>query len=86
MKQQGSLHIIVMIAVVLIGVICFAGWRVYNTQKTNDVTTSTTQQPPVDNSVNSAKDVADLESQVDATNIDNDLDGSSLDNDLSNLQ
>lgn len=86
MKQQGLSHIIVIVAIVMVGVIGFAGWRVYDARQNSEPTTAITQPTPVDNTVQSSQDVAELEAEVDSTNLDTDLDSSELDASLNDIQ
>ena len=77
-RQQGFTIVEVILVIVVVGVLAFAGWRFLDArhaaQQTAD--TSTTEQVP---EVNDTEDLDEAESYLQETDIDAELDTSELD-------
>ena len=87
--QQGFSHVIILVAVVMVAIIGFAGWRVYDASKSenNNTASNTIQKTEVqDASIETVADVTAAEQELNAINIDTELDTTALDADIKELQ
>ena len=83
-NQKGFSAAHLLIGLVVVGLIGFAGWRVYDSQNsTNDQPASVVQEEDSVPQVNSASDLNEMESYLNSQDIDKDLDTSELDEALS---
>lgn len=84
-SQSGFAHVLVVVlAVLVLGVAGFAGWRVYDANKTSDVakkpsSSSTVPAQTVEQTVQEA------EQELSSVSLDQELDTSGIDADLSDL-
>jgi predicted negative regulator of RcsB-dependent stress response len=86
-KQGGFSHILLVVLIIGIFVaVGFVGWRVFDAQQAEAPTQQSTTTTTVDEPVESAADVSELEGDLDAMPIEEDLDSSALDQDVSDLQ
>lgn len=88
-SQKGFSYIIVIIALAVVSFVGFAGWRVYDSNKSQDntVSNSTTQAAQSQSAgLESAADVAAAEEELKAIDIDNELNTAELEANLSELQ
>lgn len=85
-NNKGVSHIIVLVAVIVIAAVGFAGWRVYTSEQDNSNETTTVQQPENNDELQNAEDVQALEEDLNATDLEAELDTSDLDADLDELQ
>jgi hypothetical protein len=86
LNQKGSSHIVVALAVVVIAVVAFAGYRVLqnnNADTTSDTTVSTHAAAP--NTLNSTNDVRKADRSLDDQSIDGQVNPNKLDDDLNSL-
>jgi len=82
--QRGSGHLVLIAAVLIIGMIGFAGWRVYDANRsvTPAATATTSAAAAVPATLKSTADLDAASKAVSQTNVDNDLNTSSLDGDM----
>lgn len=84
-KQSGIGHIVIIALVaVVLGVVGFAGWRVYYaSQNASESAAQSTEN--VVTQPTAVEEVTAVEQEVDAINVDSELDSSVLDSDLGDL-
>lgn len=76
--QRGASHILLIGAILVLGVVGFAGYRVMNADKNKDTAS-------VPAKIESKKDVEQAKKSLDSDNLDSDLSTSDLDNDLNDV-
>jgi len=83
-KQNGFSAVAVLLVLILVAVIVFAGWRVMNSQESDTSTTPAITQPQNEvPEVNNNDDLQRSEDFLNGTDIDSELDTSELDSVLS---
>lgn len=81
-NQTGSLHLVVLAAIVVLAVVGFAGYRVATQNKTIDTAVTQTAAPAT---LNSSKDIDQASAELDSTPVDAGVDPDQLDQDLNEL-
>lgn len=86
-NNKGISHLLILVVILFVGVVGFAGWRVYTSENNKNNQTSNQPAPTVkQDEVQNAEDVNKLKKEAESTNIEGDLDSSELDTDLNELQ
>ena len=87
-NMNGFSHSVLLLAVVVLGAVGFAGWRVYDAQlqKSAIVVQQVESSTKSSEELQTAKDVEELEKELNATDLDSELDVSELDVSLDELQ
>lgn len=85
-SQRGFAHLaVVFLAVLVIGVVGFAGWKVYDANNAAKPVNNETSSAKTTPTQTSQAAVQSVEKELDTVAVDKDLDSSALDTDLSDL-
>lgn len=86
-NQSGFGHIVLLVVVLMVAVVAFAGYRVWSNQQAADTTTKTSAAATLPSSIETKADLTSTSKYLDnlGSQLDADLDGSSLDADINSM-
>lgn len=84
LNQKGSLHIGLLLGLVVLAVVAFAGYRVMNDDQAAETSTTTSSSNEVPDNIETQEDLTQTSKALDQTDsqLDSSLDDSALDSDI----